>query len=140
MQANLRKCVSCDTTISNHCKTSDKCRKCWKISIGTPKENLWKHVKKTETCWLWTGAKTISGYGCMRVNGENIVAHRVSWEILNGDIPNGLCVLHKCDVRPCIRPDHLFLGTRGDNARDAMSKGRHVFFGRRNEKLGIPGS
>jgi hypothetical protein len=73
-------------------------------------------------CWLWQGARR-SGYGVMRVNGQNADLHRLSWEIHYGSIPDGLLVCHACDVRHCMNPMHLFLGTVSDNQRDAVSKG-----------------
>lgn len=72
-------------------------------------------------CWLWTG-HTNSGYGAFRVGDSFQGAHRVAWVLQNGPIPPGMCVLHSCDVRSCVR--HLFLGTKKDNARDALKKGR----------------
>jgi hypothetical protein len=82
-------------------------------------------------CWLWTGAWTPSrGYGLVRgEGGRRTVAHRRSWELHCGPIPAGMKVLHKCDVRLCVNPDHLFLGTLGDNNRDAYDKGRNFPFG-----------
>jgi hypothetical protein len=78
-------------------------------------------------CWLWMGAQRgSSGYGCICFRGKTSRAHRVSWEAHKGPIPEGMNVLHKCDVRMCINPDHLFLGTQGDNMRDMCAKGRHV--------------
>jgi hypothetical protein len=75
-------------------------------------------------CWLWTGALEGKGYGCCW-NGENITrAHRYSYEQNVGPIPDGLHVLHKCDVMSCVNPDHLFLGTNDDNVRDKIQKGR----------------
>jgi len=76
------------------------------------------------TCWEWIGAQTRFGYGQFRSNGIVRGAHRVSWEIHNGPIPGGLWVLHHCDNPSCVRPDHLFIGTRTDNMRDAFRKGR----------------
>jgi len=87
--------------------------------------DFWTHVEKTETCWRWTGATTRK-YGVVRMNGQQR-AHRVSWTLTYGPIPSGLGVLHKCDNPPCVRPDHLFLGTQGDNVRDAHRKGRYPF-------------
>jgi len=79
-------------------------------------------------CWLWTKTTYGRGYGCMfltKTGGpRNMKAHRFSWELHNGPIPDGLHVLHKCDVRTCVNPDHLFLGTNQDNIDDRVKKGR----------------
>lgn len=77
-------------------------------------------------CWYWRGAKHKLGYGLFNsVPGES-KAHRASWRLHNGDIPAGMMVLHKCDVRCCVNPDHLYLGTQFDNMRDCVERGRHV--------------
>ena len=76
-------------------------------------------------CWLWFKAIVTNGYGQIRNGaGKRPPAHRVSWEIYRGAIPDGLWVLHKCDVRNCVNPDHLFLGTHQDNVDDREAKGR----------------
>lgn len=88
---------------------------------------FWKYVKKTDSCWLWIGAKRDQkrGYGTIVDNtGKNFRAHRVSWEMHNGQIPDGLFVLHKCDNPSCVNPDHLFLGTQTDNMQDMLRKNR----------------
>lgn len=82
-------------------------------------------------CWLWIGSMWSGGYGQIRINNRMRFAHRVSWEIHRGEIPDGdgfhgVCVLHKCDVRCCVNPDHLFLGTQQDNMDDMARKKRKV--------------
>jgi hypothetical protein len=76
-------------------------------------------------CWLWTGARFKTGYGGLRAdNGRTVRAHRFSYELRRGPIPPGLDVMHACDVRLCVNPAHLSIGTRLDNMRDAVAKGR----------------
>lgn len=82
------------------------------------------HVPELGPCWVWTAALHRRGYGWFRFNGTPTLAHRVSWELTNGPIPDGLQVLHKCDNKPCERPDHFFLGTDADNMADKTAKGR----------------
>lgn len=91
----------------------------------TVKISLFKHVAFKKDCWLWTGALKENGYGCMGTNQKSgMYPHRVSFELFNGPIPRGLCVLHTCDNRRCINPDHLWIGTHADNARDMIRKNR----------------
>lgn len=75
-------------------------------------------------CWLWVGTLTRYGYGQVSVGGKKMKAHRVSWELHWGMVPDGLHVLHRCDVRNCVNPRHLFLGTNQDNIDDKMRKNR----------------
>ena len=93
-----------------------------------------KYIPVTEAgCWLWTAYVSTAGYGTIQIDARNhILAHRASWEIHRGAIPDGMRVCHKCDVRCCVNPSHLFLGTQSDNIRDAVQKGR--FTGPRGER------
>ena len=88
-------------------------------------DRFWSYVHKTDSCWLWRG-HIENGYGRLCFNRKDTRAHRVAWTLTHGNIPGGLLVLHKCDVRLCVRPDHLFLGTTRDNVNDAISKHRHT--------------
>ena len=82
-------------------------------------------TKNEETgCWEWKKSLNARGYGQMNVNGKNREMHRLGYEIFNGEISEGLYVLHKCDNRKCCNPDHLWLGTQKDNIQDMIKKGR----------------
>lgn len=98
---------------------------------------FWAKVDKTGDCWEWTGGKGNARhgkpYGQMCVKGKTTRAHRISWLIHNGPVPEGLCVLHKCDNPGCVNPAHLFLGTHADNMADMASKKRAVSLGRPGE-------
>jgi len=87
-------------------------------------ERFWAKVNKTDACWEWTAASQPKGYGRFKVNGRLVGAHRFSYELHYGPIPEGLWVLHRCDNPKCVNPEHLFLGTRSDNMFDCARKDR----------------
>lgn len=86
---------------------------------------FWRFVLEGGGCWNWRGIITRNGYGQLSHNWAKYYAHRVSWELNYGPIPDSLWVLHRCDNRPCVRPDHLFLGDSSVNTKDCWNKGRH---------------
>ena len=87
-----------------------------KVDVGNPDE-----------CWEWKASKrNKQGYGCFSMNRKNESAHRVAWELINGKIPKGIHVLHRCDNTGCVNPVHLFLGTHQDNMRDRDKKERRT--------------
>ena len=90
------------------------------------KDRFFEKVAKGDgdDCWMWLATKTVGGYGQMRIGKVFQLAHRISYEVHIGEIPRGLYVLHHCDVRGCVNPSHLFVGTQSDNIKDAMRKGR----------------
>ena len=105
------------------------CRLCRVYPARPLAERFWAKVPTLGVgCWEWAGGRdNDEGYGRIREGRGGspfLLTHRVAWELTQGPIPDGLMVLHKCDNPPCVRPDHLFLGTNTDNMRDASAKGR----------------
>lgn len=108
-------------------------------------EKLWSRVDRrgTDECWPWTGGKSRYGYGHMGHGRDmQLASHRVAWAVTHGPIPDGLCVLHRCDNPPCCNPAHLFLGTKKENTHDMVGKGRGgrppVMRGDRNAATKVP--
>lgn len=88
-----------------------------------PHERFLNNTIKTDCCWIWSKC-TRQGYGAFQVDNKIMDSHRYSYEYHKGKIPKGMCVLHKCDNRRCVNPEHLFLGTRIDNQKDMKNKNR----------------
>lgn len=86
-------------------------------------------IQNANGCWEWKGFRLKTGYGKFSYKRKSYLAHRISWYLFNGPIPDYLCVCHKCDNPPCINPEHLFLGTQVDNIQDMIKKNRRDFKG-----------
>ncbi len=92
----------------------------WPCSRVPFADRFWAHVDKSGDCWTWTGGRQWQNYGMF----WNQMAHRIAYELTYGPISDGLVVCHHCDNPPCVRPDHLFLGTQKANLADCSRKGR----------------
>ena len=92
--------------------------------MKTRKERFEEKYTKGDGCWEWQAYKDRQGYGRFSIRRVARLAHRISYELYVGKIPDGLCCLHRCDNPACVRPDHLFLGTQDENVYDRDVKGR----------------
>lgn len=132
-------CDHCGNVIEHYVRPSEDrqnsfcgtiCHDLFRIASRQKKlvKRFWKYVVMSDGCWGWSGTLDEKGYARVRtwVDDRWIprLAHRVSWELHRGPIPDGMSVLHTCDNPPCVKPEHLFLGTQLDNVRDCIAKGR----------------
>ena len=95
-----------------------------KTSPELVKQRFEIKVSKTDHCWLWNAGQAGNGYGAFQMEGRRQYAHRVSYELHVGPIPDGMIVRHACDVPLCVNPAHLLVGTQADNMADAAQRGR----------------
>lgn len=133
----MRACVVCGNPAErtgNKKKSGEyyytrRCWSCRKLGKGqmTIESRFWERVEKTASCWLWTGTKDRYGYGRLGVTASRAQsAHRISWELHHGAIPDAASICHACDNPSCVNPDHLFLGGHADNMRDMAAKDRSL--------------
>jgi hypothetical protein len=94
------------------------------MTKNTLETGFWKYVKKKDSCWVWIGSRYSNGYGRCSVDGKRVSAHRFSYELHKGEIPNNYVVMHSCDNVRCVNPEHLSVGTQKDNIQDCKAKGR----------------
>lgn len=125
----IQKCLICNKPYKVHLSNKKRsnprfCSKKCYDSRTDPKEHFFKSISKRKhkyNCWIWKGRKDKDGYGILYIK-KNVKAHRYSWELKNGRIPEGFILCHKCDNTSCVNPDHLYIGTHLDNARDRINK------------------
>ena len=124
-----RTCVICKNTFINRSDRvarfcSRKCYGEYLSGLKTTEERFMAKIIKTNTCWLWIGSRCKGGYGHFQVRKKPYIAHRLSYTLFKGPIPEGHEVCHKCDNPSCVNPEHLFTGTHSDNIQDSDRKGR----------------
>ena len=140
-KSNMRNCRSCRRTLPRDAfalayrkdgrpsGVRERCKECLAAWHNPPSllERLMEKIEpQANGCWFWRGSLTPNGYGIVSVHCKMRSMHRLMYELHRGPIPDGLQVCHRCDVRHCCNPDHLFLGTATDNMQDASRKGRTV--------------
>jgi hypothetical protein len=124
-------CQACGARVRRESRLRGKATACnracaARLLEGGRLARFWRRVQRSDGCWLWTGARNPAGYGVIRPKaGRMIRVHRYSWELHFGAIPFDKEVCHTCDVRNCVRPDHLWLGTHEENVADMVAKGRN---------------
>lgn len=96
--------------------------------IADAKDRFWSKVQieSPDQCWPWVGCRTVEGYGMIRIGGKTFRSHRIAHVLALGAIPEGMCVLHRCDNPACVNPFHLLSGTHKENIEDMNAKGRQV--------------
>lgn len=102
-------------------------------------KRFWEKVEKTDTCWNWKAAINPSGHAVMKIDGRNRGAHRISYAIKHGEIPENLMILHKCHNAKCVNPDHLYAGTAKENSQDEIDRQntRHYKVGMPTKYIGV---
>lgn len=121
---NPMRCSACGVTFRNMATMGNHVRY---SKVCTPEARFWGLVDKNAPngCWNWTASRRQKGYGQFWMGTTMKRTHRLSWELLRGEIPEGLHVLHNCDNRLCVNPDHLRLGTHQENIAEMIAKGRN---------------